>query len=363
MLQELLGAQKDIQYHAAAARSVLNPPSATGMPFWSLNPYVGCAFGCAYCYARYTHRYAVERLQARVAEPGPAEADHPAPAASPFGDEEALPPWLAFERRILVKQDVAALLRRALRPGSRAQRALVMRGEPVVIGTATDPYQPAERQHGVTQSVLQVLAEQVGLRVSIITKSPLITRDMALLRTIAHRSSLTVHVSLITLDRALARRVEPRAPTPEARLRAVRRLAAAGIDVGVNCMPVLPGLTDRPAALRALVAAVADAGATHVNACALRLRAAARQRYLPWLAESFPELGARYRAAYAGGHQPGDRYRDALRQLMARLCAEHGLPTPAYREAQAERQAAQALRQAAEHGAVPALQLLLPLPL
>ena len=342
-----LGEQKDIRYHAAAARSVLNAPAATGMPFWSVNPYVGCAFGCAYCYARYAHRYTVERAQSRVAEA----------SASPFGDAEPLPPWLAFERRILVKENAAELLRRALRPGSRAHSALVVRGEPVVIGTATDPYQPAERRYRVTQQLLQALAEQSGLRVSIITKSPLVTRDVPLLQALARRSTLSVHVSLITLDRALARRVEPRAPTPDSRLRAVRRLAAAGIDVGVNCMPVLPGLTDRPAALRALVAAVAAAGATHVAAGALRLRAAARQRYLPWLAESFPELSARYRLAYAAGHQPGDAYREALRQLMSRLCAEHGLPTLRHYDERRQREASRLLTQAAERDLVPALQL------
>jgi DNA repair photolyase len=90
-------------------------------------------------------------------------------------------------------------------------------------------------------------------------------------------------------------------------------------------MPVLPGITDRPALLRALVAAVADAGATHLNACALRLRSAARRRYLPWLAGAFPELAGRYRVAYARGHQPGARYREGLRTVLRRLCEEHGL--------------------------------------
>lgn len=313
-----LDAQADIRYHAAAARSVLNAPAATGMAFWSLNPYVGCAFGCAYCYARDAHRHAMERAGGLAAATGLDDAGDGAADA-------ALPPWLAFERRILVKREAPALLRHALRPGRAAWRAIVERGEPLAIGTATDPYQPAERRFGVTRAVLGVLAELEGVRVGLVTKSALVTRDAALLATIAGRSRLTVHVSLITTDRELARRIEPRAPTPEARLRAVRRLREAGVDVGVNCMPVLPGVTDGPAMLRALVAAVAEAGATHLNACALRLRAAARRRYLPWLAESFPALGARYRAAYATGHQPGEAYRVGLRARLQRLCAEYGV--------------------------------------
>lgn len=313
----VLDVQKDIRYHAVAARSILNAPAATGMPFWSINPYVGCAFGCAYCYARFTHRYTIER-----AAGGAAAADSGAPTGD---DGAALPPWLAFERRVLVKREAARLLRAELRPGRRAYEALVERGEPVVIGTATDPYQPAERRFHITRALLGVLGEHAGMHVGLITKSPLVTRDAALLAAIAARSRLTVHVSLVTLDRALARRVEPRAPTPDARLRAVRRLRAAGVDVGVNCMPVLPGLTDQPSALRALVAAVAEAGATHLNVGSLRLRAAARQRYLPWVSENVPALAARYQATYATSAQPSARYRAGLRSLVTRLCAEHGL--------------------------------------
>ena len=333
----VLDAQADIRYHLASARSVLNAPAATHMVFWSLNPYIGCAFGCAYCYARDTHRWAAERAADAVFAAAPPDGGDGGDggeddralvphAGLPFGDATPLPPWLAFERRVLVKRDAAALLRAALRPGRTAWRALVERGEPLAIGTATDPYQPAERRFRVTRAVLGVLAGLEGLRVGLITKSALVTRDADLLATIARRSRLAVHVSLITTDRDLARRIEPRAPTPAARLAAVRRLREAGVDVGVNCMPVLPGITDRPAALRALVAAVADAGATHLNACALRLRPAARRRYLPWLAEAFPELAARYRVAYAAGHQPGERYREGLRRTMRRLCAERGLP-------------------------------------
>jgi DNA repair photolyase len=308
---EVLGEQKDIVYLRTASRSVLNSPATTGMGFWSINPYVGCAFGCAYCYARYAHRYVMERRAAQGTE---------RPDAVMSAD--ALPPWLAFERRIFVKQRAAALVRRAL---GRASIVEGIREGGVVIGTATDPYQPAERRFRLTRGVLEVLAEHRGLSVTIITKSPLVTRDVDLLSRIAERSSVSVHVSLISVDRELARRLEPRAPTPGARLRAIARLRAHGIEVGVNVMPVLPGITDGPDAVEALVRAVADSGASYLGACALRLRRTARDRYLPFIDEAFPHLSRRYRTAYARGYQVSERYRAGLRARFAAVCARHGV--------------------------------------
>jgi DNA repair photolyase len=320
-LGEEIGTQKDIRYVAAAARSVLNGPETTGMGYWSVNPYVGCAFGCAYCYARYAHRYVMERLGGGGGGATAVTAiDEPSDGG---GGEAPMPAWLAFERRIFVKQNAPALLRAALRRhhGPHSRR----RVESIVVGTATDPYQPAERRFRVTRGVLESLAELSGLRVAIITKSPLVTRDVDVLARLASRSTLTVHVSLITLDRELARRIEPRSPTPESRLRAIGRLREAGIDVGVNVMPVLPGITDRPSDLEALVRAIADAGATAAGACALRLRSDARKRYLAFIEAEFPALAPRYRASYAHGHQVGDRYRDGLRRTFARLCERYGI--------------------------------------
>ena len=234
-----------------------------------------------------------------------------------------MPPWLAFERRIMVKREGPALLRGALHRGSTL-RALAR--ERVVIGTATDPYQPAERRYRVTRGILAVLAEQEGIGVTIITKSPLVTRDIDLLRQIHARSSLTVHVSLITADRELARCLEPRAPTPEARLRGIARLRAHGIEVGVNAMPVLPGITDAPDLIEELVRSVKRADASFISACALRLQASARDRYVPFIAQEFPELAARYRRAYATSHQVGERYRDGLRARFAEVCARYDVP-------------------------------------
>jgi DNA repair photolyase len=313
----VIGEQKDISYYGAAARTIVNGPETTGMDFWSINPYVGCAFGCAYCYARYAHRYTLER--AAAADPADTHLQR---------DLESMPPWLAFERRIFVKQNAPGALRKVLRrPGARYD---ALRTEGVVIGTATDPYQPAERRYRITRGLLEAIAEHPGMPVSIITKSPLVTRDADVLARIAARADVTVHVSLITLDRELARRLEPRAPTPESRLRAVARLAEAGIDVGVNVMPVLPGITDGPDAMDALVRSVARAGASHIAACALRLRVTARRRYLPFIEAEFPHLAERYRASYATGSTVGTRYREGLKRFFAKLCAKYGIRNAFY---------------------------------
>jgi DNA repair photolyase len=307
----VIGEQKDIRYYKQFAKNVLNGPETTGMGFWSINPYVGCAFGCAYCYARYTHRYVMERA---------AEEDRMENVLTQRYED--MPPWLAFERNIFVKHNAPDVLARTLRQGSERHLALI-NGETIVVGTATDPYQPAERRFRITRQVLEVLADHPGLSVTIITKSPLITRDIDVLSRINRHSDLCVHISLITLRRELARRLEPRSPTPEARVRALARLREAGIDAGINCMPVLPGITDNPSDLEALVKRVSEAGATYVGACALRLRASARKRYLPFIATEFPHLEERYRNTYAYGHHAGERYRRGLARFFEKLCAKY----------------------------------------
>ena len=309
----VIGEQKDIAYFGSRARGILNDPETTGMGFWSINPYVGCAFGCAYCYARYAHRYTLERsTTANPAHEGLREAT------------ETLPPWLAFERRIFVKENAPEVLRETLRSGSERLGGL-LRDEALVIGTATDPYQPAERRFKVTRGVLEVLAEHPGLSITIITKSPLVTRDIDLLQRIRRHSAIGIHLSLITMDRELARRLEPRAPTPESRVRAIARLREAGIHVAVNMMPVLPGITDGPLQIEEVVRAVSQVGANALNACALRLQSAARQRYLPFIEQEFPSLAPRYRSTYARGYQVGERYREGLTRVVGRICAKYGL--------------------------------------
>lgn len=287
--------------------AVLNPPSATGMGFWSVNPYVGCEFGCTYCYARETHRYAVERARAG----GRLE-----PA---MGEEfDGMAGWEAFEKRILIKDGADAALARSL------QRA---RGDrrPIVIGTATDPYQPAERRFGLTRRILETLARQRGFSVEIITKSPLVTRDIPVLTRIAEHNDVGVNISLATLDPLLVRKLEPRTPVPQARLRALEALRAAGIDAGLLIAPILPGLTDGKRALSRLVAAGRAAGAQWVMGGALRLGPGARKRFLPYLEEVFPELAARYRSHYAHREGASRGYQEALDRRLAAVQMEHGI--------------------------------------
>jgi DNA repair photolyase len=310
----VVGEQKDIRYFGTIAKNVLNPPETTMMGFWSVNPYIGCAFGCAYCYARYAHRWVVDRHATANPEHGDMQ-----------DARDVMVPWLAFERRIFVKTNAADVLRRTLRHGSDKHLAL-LKDETIVIGTATDPYQPAERRFRITRACLEVLAEHPGLSVTIITKSPLVTRDIDVLKRIKRHSSLTVHLSLISTDRELARKIEPRAPTPDARLRALARLSEAGIEVGINVMPVLPAITDHPAMLEDLVKSVSERGAAYLNSCALRLRSSARQRYLPFIEQEFPHLAKRYWATYAFDHKVSATYSARLKKRVSEICAKYGLP-------------------------------------
>lgn len=310
---KLLGNRADIQYFGIRARDILNSPKTTGMGFWSINPYVGCAFGCTYCYARFAHRYVMQR-----------SSDDDRLNEDLNRDMDEMEPWLAFERRIFVKQNAAEVLARSLREGGDRYLSL-LDNESILIGSATDPYQPAERNFRLTRRILEVISHHPGLRITIITKSPLITRDIDLLKRIGGHSRVNVHLSLITMDRELARRIEPRAPTPESRVRAMRRLSESGINVSVNCMPILPGITDKPELLEKLVKTVSEAGITQISSCALRLDRSARLRYFPFLDQEFPELTARYRKSYDNGKYVGKKYRDGLSEYMQALCEKYGL--------------------------------------
>jgi DNA repair photolyase len=268
------------------------------MPFWSVNPYIGCEFGCTYCYARDTHRYAVERR-------GSGDAGKSLPRPDPF------------ETDILVKVNVAALLPRTLNPARVGD-------QPIVIGTATDPYQPAERRYRITRGLLESLLPFRGLHLGIITKSPLITRDTDLLVQLAERHTVSIHISLAALDGRLVRRLEARSPAPHTRLRALARLARAGLDVGLLAAPIIPGITDGRGQLAALFRAAKEAGARRVSGEALRLGPAARRHFLPLLAREFPELAARYARRYAHRHSAGPDYVAALARRVAQISREVG---------------------------------------
>jgi DNA repair photolyase len=297
-------------------RSILNSPAQTGMDFWSVNPYVGCEFGCTYCYARYAHRYVVERAH----DAGTLTDGDLAEFRGPEG-------WEAFENRIFVKEGALAALERDLRryfqtacPPARPAT------EAIVIGTATDPYQPAERTYGLTRAILERLARCELLSVGIITKSPLVTRDVDVLSRLQARNDLEVYVSLIAVDAPLIRKVEARSPVPAARLRALQKLTDAGVNAGLIVAPVLPGITDDVPHLEALFRAARVAGARFVHAGPLRLYPAVRDRFLPVLQEHFPHLVPRYRRAYARQSSAPAAYARALNRRVRRLQAHFGFP-------------------------------------
>jgi len=292
-------------------RSVLNSPGATHMGFWSVNPYIGCEFGCTYCYARDTHRYTVER----------AHHDGRLDDAA-FREFTGAEGWEAFEQRILVKRDAASVLARTLDPRRLA-------GSTLVIGTATDPYQPAERKFRVTRAILETLTGFRGLSIGIITKSPLITRDIDLLARLSRKHQLSVHLSIATADARLARRLEPRSPVPSARLRALGRITSAGIRAGVLIAPIIPGITDDVPGLSALLAAAHAMGAAYAVGNALRLGPAARRRFLPYLDQEFPLLAGRYRRHYAATDHASPAYQRALAARLARLQRLHGFDVEA----------------------------------
>jgi DNA repair photolyase len=275
------------------------------MDYWSLNPYVGCEFGCTYCYARYTHRYVVERAH-----------DAGKLTDAEFADYRGAHGWEAFERRIFVKEQVVGAL--------DADLKRVRLGECIVIGTATDPYQPAERRFRLTRAVLQRLTRCEGLSLGIITKSPLIARDRDLLVQLQQRNDLQIHISLITADPVLARKLEARSPVPGARLRALKQLVDAGVNAGLIVAPVLPGITDGVAHLDTLFAAAKAAGARFIHAGALRMYAAVRDRFMLVLNEHFADLVPRYQRAYARQQGAPRDYTQALARRVRRLQKKHG---------------------------------------
>lgn len=281
----------NVEYFTLEARSLLSRVvSQRNLPFnWAINPYRGCEFACKYCYARYTHEF----MELRDS--------------------------IDFERKIFVKQQATELLRHDLKK--------VKRGEQIAIGTATDPYQPAERRFEVTRAILEELARHSGLEIGIVTKSNLITRDAEILRRLAERNSLFVNMTVTTVDVELARKLEPRAPRPDLRLEAVRQLNLAGVDAGVICAPVLPEITDRPRDLEAVVKAARDVGAKYIYANPLFLKPCSAAVFLPFVAENFPALVQVYRTRYADRAFLPKGYAERLSKLMAALRQKYGFVT------------------------------------
>jgi len=279
----------NVEYFTLGTRSLLNRVvSGRRLPFtWAINPYRGCEFACKYCYARYTHEFMELR------------------------------DGVDFERKIFVKQQAAALLRSELKK--------VKRGEQISIGTATDPYQPAERRFEVTLAILEELAKHSGLEIGIVTKSNLVTRDTELLRLVGKQNRIIVNMTVTTVDTELARKLEPRAPRPDLRLEAVRQLNLAGVDAGVICAPVLPEITDRPRDLEALVKAASEVGAKYIFANPLFLKPCSAAIFMPFLEQNFPALVEFYRTRYSERAFLPKGYGQRLSQLMVALRQKYGI--------------------------------------
>jgi len=278
----------EVEYFTLPARSLLNRCTGVRMPFtWTINPYRGCEFACKYCYARYTHEFMEMR------------------------------DGVAFEQKIYVKQHASNLLRQELKH--------VKPGEEIAIGTATDPYQPAERRFEVTRAILEELSRHQGLEIGLITKGNLILRDLDLLKEIQKNNRLFVNLTITTLNVELARILEPRAPRPDLRVDTVRKLSQAGIAAGVSCSPVIPGITDAPRHLEAVVRATAEAGGKHVFANPLFLKPCSAAVFMPFLEKEFPHLVAAYHQRYKDRAFLPKSYGKRISQLMARLREKYGI--------------------------------------
>ncbi|MEE2637494.1 MAG: radical SAM protein [Acidobacteriota bacterium] len=280
-----------VRYQEVTCRSALN--RVEGMPFgWTLNPYRGCTHGCHYCFAR---RYQ-QHLELNS------------------GDE--------FSSVILVKVNFADVLRRELTRRGGGQ-------DPIGFGTATDPYQPIEGHYQLTRRALEVLVAS-PTPVGLITKGPMIVRDLDLLVELSQRTSCTVNMSVPTVDEDAWRALEPGTAHPLQRLRAVRTLVDAGVQAGVLVAPVVPGLTSQPAKLERTVAAIADHGAQFCGAIVMHLEGGTREHFLRFLSRDFPELAPRVERLYAGKYAPKP-YRDQVLGMLELLRTRYQLtsrPTP-----------------------------------
>ena len=282
-----------------AARHIITRNTSSDVPFdRSINPYRGCEHGCVYCFARPTHAYL------------------------------GLSPGLDFESRLFVKPNAPALLERELR--RRGYRCAT-----IAIGTNTDPYQPIEREHRVMRGVLEVLAA-FNHPVGIVTKSALVLRDLDILAPMAAKGLAAVSLSVTTLDRDLARRMEPRAATPARRLAAIRGLADAGVPTGVMAAPMIPGLNDSE--LEAILDAAKNAGAVRAGWILLRLPLEVKELFAQWLAEHRPARankvlslirqsrdGALYRAEFGTRMRGSGAYAALLDRRFHAACSRLGL--------------------------------------
>jgi DNA repair photolyase len=297
---EVLREKRRVEYRTLPTRRWLNRCHSNRVPFeWTINPYRGCEYGCKYCYARFTHEFM--------------ELHDPA----------------AFETEIYAKDWDAASFRGELKS--------VKPGQVIGIGTATDPYQPAERRIGLTKRVLTELLAVEALSIFVTTKSDLVARDKQLLKKIAERNEVGVTVTVTTMDCGLARLTEPYAPRPDLRMRGVAELADAGVEVGVIANPVLPLITDSEQNLEEVALAAKAAGAKEFGANVLFLQPCAQRVFFPFLADKFPQHLKRYEETFQSGAYLRGAYPDRIQKLVneirtrvgiARRDRENFLPSP-----------------------------------
>jgi DNA repair photolyase len=291
---QVLKKKQRVEYRTLPTRKWVNRCDSRRVPFdWTVNPYRGCEFGCKYCYARYTHEF-MERWDST-----------------------------AFETEIYAKDWDERKFREELKG--------VRRGQSLALGTATDPYQPAERRYGLTRKALEVLSTISGRRIYLTTKSDLAARDIDLWTKIAERNHVSIAMTVTTPDTVLARLLEPYAPRPGLRFGAVKRLADAGLRVAVIASPVIPMITDSEESLEAIATTAKRSGAVSFGANVLFLKPCAQRVFFPFLEEQFPHLVAKYRAnydhdAYLRGHYPEriSRMVQGIRQRTGLFAREIG---------------------------------------
>jgi len=289
----------DMRFYEIHARSILNRvPAASRMPFrWTINPYRGCSHACTYCFARPTHTYL---------------------------DFDA---GRDFEREIVVKVNAPEVLRVELaRPSWKREH--------VALGTNTDPYQWVEGRYRLMEGIWEALRDAAN-PCSVLTKSPLLLRDLKLMLAIRERTEFSACLSIPTLDEKAWRETEPHTPSPRARLEAVAELNRAGIPTGVLIAPLMPGINDAPAQVEPLLAAAAEAGATNIAGIALHLRGETRDVFMGWLREARPDLLPRYEQLYKGRAYAPPRERERLARMVGRGAAPGAFWRPRNRAAEA----------------------------
>src|SRR5271156_3387508 len=278
------------RFYEVHAKSVLNHvPEKSRMPFrWTINPYRGCSHACNFCFARPTHTFL------------------------------GFNPGRDFEREIVVKVNAPEVLRAELARPS-------WKGEHVALGTNTDPYQWVEGRYKLMQGIWEALRDAAGGAgnpCSVLTKSPLLLRDLSLMLEIAQRTSFSACLSIPTLDEKAWRASEPHTPSPRARLEAVAELNRAGIPTGVLIAPLMPGINDAPHQVEPLLELAAQAGATSIGGATLHLRGEVRTVFMDWLRSQRPDLVPRYEELYRRrAYAPSDE-----RARLARLVRRRGAP-------------------------------------